>query len=130
MLTGELEAICESRAEWFPARAERTSLPTLQGREWLLGNKFSEFIGHQAGIQGCIDEGLECLDRESVYRGADYDYIYISIKTPTNNCKPTETSDRTTRGLGIALEDHNEYFILNKSDDIFIFEKKAFFQRH
>ena len=123
VLTGEPEAMCESSAEWFPALAERTSLSTLQGREWLLGNKFGEFIGHRAGIQGCIDEGLECLNRESIYFGTDYDYIYVSIKTPTNNCKPIETSNRTTRGLVIALEDSSEYSTAYRSKDAVIFEK-------
>ncbi len=123
VLTGEPEAMCESSAEWFPALAERTSLSTLQGREWLLGNKFSEFIGNRAGIQGCIDEGAECLNRESIYFGKDYDYIYVSIKTPTNNCNPIETSNRTTRGLVIALEDNSDYSTAYHSKDAVIFEK-------
>jgi hypothetical protein len=124
VLTGEPEAMCESSAEWFPALAERASLSTLQGREWLLGNKFGEFIGHRASIQDCIDEGLECLKRESNYFGADLDYIYVSIKTPTNNCKAVETSNRTTRGIIIALEGSPEYRIAYKTNDAVIFIKK------
>jgi hypothetical protein len=124
VLTGEPEAMCESSAEWFPALAERTSISTLQGREWLLGNKFGEFIGHRAGIQGCIDEGVECLKRESTYFGADFDYIYISIKTPTNNCKAVETSSRTTRGLVTALENLPEYSVAYKTKDAVVFIKK------
>jgi hypothetical protein len=123
VLTGEPEAMCESSAEWFPALAERTSLSTLQGREWLLGNKFGEFIGHRAAIQSCIDEGLECLNRESAYFGADYDYIYVSIQTPTSNCKLTETSNRTTRGLITALESAQEYSVVYRSKMVVIFEK-------
>jgi hypothetical protein len=103
---------------------ERTSISTLQGREWLLGNKFGEFFGHRAGIQGCIDEGIECLKHESAYFGTDYDYIYISIKTPTNNCKTVEASNLTTRGLILALEDLPEYAIAYKTKDAVIFMKK------
>jgi hypothetical protein len=123
VLTGEPEAMCESSAEWFPALAERTSLTTLQGREWLLGNEFGNFIGHRADIQSCIDEGLECLKRKSAYFGADYDYIYISIKTPTNNCKPVDLSNRTTRGLIIALEDNVDYSIAYRTEAAVIFGK-------
>ncbi len=123
VLTGEPEAMCDSSAEWFPALAERTSLSTLQGREWLLGNKFAEFLGHKTNIQGCIDEGLECLNRKSAYFGADYDYIFISIKTPTNNCKSVDTLNRTTRGLVTALEDGTGYSIVYHSADAFVFEK-------
>jgi hypothetical protein len=124
VITGEPEAMCESTAEWFPALAGRTSLTTLQGREWLLGNKFGEFIGHRGRIQACIDEGLECLNRESAYFGANYDYIYVSIQTPTYNCKPTESSARTTRGLIIALENAQEYSVSYRSKEVVLFEKK------
>jgi len=124
VLTGETDAMCESSAEWFPALAERTSLTTLQGREWLLGNKFGEFSTHRTGIQSCVDEGLECLKRESAYFGADYDYIYVSINSPTNNCKPKDPFNRTTRGLVLALlDDGPEYSIEYNTASTAIFKK-------
>jgi len=123
VLTGEPEAMCESTAEWFPALAERTSLSTLQGREWMNDSPFGEFIGHRAGLQNCIDEGLECINREAEYFGNEYDYIYISIRTPTNNCKSIDTSNRTTRGLVTALESGAEYSIVYRSEDSAIFGK-------
>jgi hypothetical protein len=124
VLTGEPEAMCESSAEWFPALAERTSLSTLQGREWLLGNKFGEFIGHRADIQSCVDGGLECLKREASYFGMDYDYIYVSIKTPSNNCKAVDTSRYTTRSIILALNGSSEYKIAYETKDAVIFIKK------
>ena len=126
MITGEPEAMCDSSAEWFPALTERKSLSTLQGREWILGRRFGEFIGHKSGIQNCIDKGLDCLKHESNYFGADYDYIYISIQTPTNNCQSTETSARTTSGLIAALEaeGNQEYSFKYRSEKIILFEKK------
>lgn len=123
VLTGEPEAMCDSSAEWFPALTERTSLSTLQGREWLAGNKFGQAMGHRAGIQSCIDEGMECLKRESANFETDYDYIYISIKTPMNNCKPAEASNRTTRGLVIVMEGSAKYSVVYHSDNAAIFEK-------
>jgi hypothetical protein len=124
VVTGEPDAMCESSAEWFPALTERESLSTLQGREWLLGNKFGEFIGHRASIQGCIDEGMGCLERESGYFGTDYDYIYVPIQTPTVNCKSVETFNRTTRGLIIALEHTREYSVAYRSEKVVLFKKK------
>lgn len=124
VLTGESDAMCESSAEWFPALAERTSLTTLQGREWLLGNKFGEFIGQRAGVQNCIDEGLDCLTREADYFGADYDYIYVSIKTPTNDCKSVDTSRRATRSIVLALGGSPDYAIAYETQDAVIFIKK------
>ena len=126
VITGEPEAMCDSSAEWFPALTERESLSTLQGREWILGKKFGEFIGHKSGIQNCIDQGLDCLKLESDYFGADYDYIYVSIQTPTNNCKSVEISARTTSGLIATLEAEGkqEYSIKYRSEKIVLFEKK------
>ena len=75
---------------------------------------------HRADMQSCIDEGLECLKRES----ASYDYIYTAIHTPTYNCKPVETSNRTTRGLIAVLENKQEYLAVYRSEEVVIFEKK------
>jgi len=124
VLTGEPDAMCESSAEWFPALTERTSLSTLQGREWLSGTTFGEFIGHRASIQSCLDNGLKCLKSESPYFGADYDYIYVSIQTPTSNCRPAEASNRTTRGLITELESEQQYSVVYRSEKVVLFEKK------
>jgi hypothetical protein len=123
VLTGESESMCESTAEWFPAFAERQSLSTLQGREWILGRQFGEFIGHRINLQNCIDENLTCLNREAKYFGTDYNYIYLSVKTPTSNCKAAELSTRTTRGLVIALENSMDYSTAYQAEDAVIFEK-------
>lgn len=123
VMTGEAESMCESTAEWFPTLTERTSLATLQGREWLLGNKFGEFIGHRAKLQGCINENMECIEHEAKYFGEDFDYIYVSIKTPTNNCEAMDTSQQTTRGIIMALENSNKYSIVYDSNDTVVFVK-------
>jgi asparagine N-glycosylation enzyme membrane subunit Stt3 len=123
VLTGEPEAMCDSSGEWFPTLAERTSLSTLQGREWLLGNKFGEFLGHRAALQNCINEGLECLNRESEYFGDDFDYIYIAVNTPTHACAIKDSAGKTTRGLAIALDNSLRYSIAYQSKTVAIFEK-------
>jgi hypothetical protein len=124
VMTGEPEAMCESTAEWFPTLTERTSLATLQGREWLLGNKFSEFISHRTSLQSCINEDLGCLEREAKYFAEDFDYIYVSIKTATNNCQAMSTSHQTTRGIINSLQDSPDYKTIYKTSSIVIFMKK------
>jgi hypothetical protein len=123
VLTGEPEAMCESTAEWFPALTGRTSLSTLQGREWLTDKSFGEFIGHRNSLQGCINENLECLTDQASYFGDDFDYVYISIKTPTNNCRSTDLSAKTTNGLAIAMEGSPEYSVAYQTVDAIIFKK-------
>jgi hypothetical protein len=122
VITGETEAMCDSSSEWFPALAERKSLSTLQGREWILGRQFGEFISHRINLQNCIDENLACLNREAKYFGTDYNYIYLSIKTPTSNCKAIDLSNKIMRGLVIALENAIDYSIAYHTEDAVVFE--------
>lgn len=123
VLTGNPDGMCDSLSEWFPALAQRTSLTTIQGREWLLGNEFDIFAEHRANIQDCIDEGLECLDGESGYFGEDYDYVYISTAPPIGNCKFLNTPRKNVPALVIALEDDAHYPILYRSENVVIFRK-------
>ena len=123
VITGEPEAMCDSSAEWLPALTERKSLSTLQGREWILGRQFGDFIGHRSNLQSCIDKNLACLNNQSKYFSPDINYVYISIKTPTNNCKATDISGKTTRGLVVGLENSMNYSIQYHSEDVVIFEK-------
>jgi hypothetical protein len=123
VMTSEPEAMCESTTEWFPALTERTSLTTLQGREWLTDKSFGDFIGRRNNLQGCINENLECLADQASYFGSDFDYVYISIKTPTNNCKSTNLSAKTTNGLAIVMEDSPEYGVAYQTVDAIIFKK-------
>jgi hypothetical protein len=102
---------------------DRTSLSTLQGREWLTDGQFGDFLGHRISLQNCINEDLKCLNRESSYFGNNYDYIYIAIKTPTNNCNTADTTRQTTRGIILALDNSPEYMIAYKTTDAVIFSK-------
>ncbi|CAG0967964.1 hypothetical protein ANAEL_01015 [Anaerolineales bacterium] len=124
VLTGEPDGMCDSSTEWFPALTKRTSLSTVQGREWLLGNKFLEFYWHKADIQGCIDEGMECLEQKSSYFGTGFDYIYVSIQTPTMNCDYVDQSIRKTRGLVTALENTTEYSVVYRSEQAVLLKRK------
>jgi uncharacterized membrane protein YqaE (UPF0057 family) len=121
VLTGEPEAMCESSAEWFPALAERSSLSTLQGQEWLTDRQFAEFISHRANLQSCIDGNMECLDRESEYFGDDFNYVYIAPKTPTNNCKAVTAAQ--THSIILALDNSPDYMTAYETTDAIIFSR-------
>ncbi len=123
VITGEPDAMCESSAEWFPALAERTSLSTLQGREWISIGKFGEFIGHRAALQSCIDGDMKCLDAQSEFFSRSLDYIYVSVNAPTSNCRPVNSLDKKTNGLVVALSNDASYSIAYRSDAAVIFEK-------
>lgn len=121
VLTGETEPMCESSAEWFPALTERTSLSTLQGREWVLGNNFGEFLTHKAELQSCLNKGIECLNLKSSIFNTDY--IYISVTSPTKNCQPVDPSNGISKELVTALENSGEYSIVYQLEDAVILRK-------
>jgi hypothetical protein len=122
VISGEQTAFCDLTNEWFPTLTERQSLTTIQGSEWLLGDDFAINTGQIQALQGCIDEGLECFENTSTQLA--YDYVYISIASPTKNCEASDSFSRTTRGLVIALENAEEYSIVYRSEKVVLFEKK------
>jgi hypothetical protein len=123
VLTGQPVAMCDSVGEWFPALTDRTSIATAQGREWIMGEKFVEFVDHRDKLQECINQGQTCLEERAKRLGADYDYIYVSthiqINTCTDNGAPTVTNN-----LVNALSTSPDYQIIYQMDDITIFSRK------
>jgi hypothetical protein len=120
VISGEQTAFCDLTNEWFPTLTERQSLTTVQGSEWLLGNDFAVNTVQIQTLQGCIDEGLECFKKNSGQLA--FDYVYISIASPTENCESTNLP--TTRGLVTALETAEGYSIAYRSEKVVLFEKK------
>ncbi|HET7144324.1 MAG TPA: glycosyltransferase family 39 protein, partial [Anaerolineales bacterium] len=96
VISGNQNAFCDPINEWFPALTKRKSLTTIQGSEWLLGKNFGNNVSQVQRLQGCIDEGMGCFNRETSQFGGSFDYVYISIASSTNNCELSESSTRTT----------------------------------
>lgn len=124
IITGDQNAFCDPINEWFPSLTKRESLTTVQGSEWLLGDDFQKNMAQIHSLQGCIDEGPECLTRESASLGKSFDYVYVSIASTTKNCELSDSSTRTTRGLITALESTQGYSVVYRSEKVALFEKK------
>lgn len=122
VISGEQTAFCDLTGEWFPTLTERQSLTTIQGSEWLLGNNFAGNTAQIQALQGCIDEGLDCFEKNSGQ--LDFDYVFISLASPTKNCAASDAILHTTRGLVTALETAEEYSIAYRSEKVALFEKK------
>jgi hypothetical protein len=123
VLTGDTDPMCDSVSEWFPALTQRTSLTTIQGREWLLGNKFEEFSNQRASMQECINEDSSCVNRQIKYFTTAVDYIYISNKPTTSKCIPLDATSRRTRDVITSLETSPAYSIVYSAKDIFVFKR-------
>ncbi len=66
----------DTTLEWFPALAERKSLTTVQGYEWLPG--FSKRLLVNKKLKMCNDEDVTCLQRFSLAEHVQYHYVYVS----------------------------------------------------
>ena len=76
VITGEKQWGCDRSAEWFPVLADRTSLGTAQGYEWLDG--FAQRVERAEELQGCASKDLGCVEQWAREGGLDFDYIYIA----------------------------------------------------
>jgi hypothetical protein len=91
VLTGTTSAACDSALEWFPALADRQSVFTIQGTEWIKGEEFASYISSTYAVQECLAYGdVACLDR--VVDRTAYDFVYVSKVLRADNCKPVSVS--------------------------------------
>lgn len=66
-----------SIGEWFPALAERPSVSTVQGWEWLPNGAFWTQMVHFFAAQSCGSQDASCLDRLRGTTGYVFSYVYI-----------------------------------------------------
>jgi hypothetical protein len=81
LLTGGRDPFGDPVQEWFPVYAERTSVNTLQGKEWSLGGDFLDYARELGALQVCLNAGPDCVTRQTTYLGIGFDYLFLQ-KTP------------------------------------------------
>lgn len=123
VITGEPSGFCDSTSEWFPALTNRQSIATLQGNEWLQGQIFGQYVGYIQNLQTCSKKGLACLLQEAEHFGSNFDYLYLSLNSPTSNCNLTDASG-LNRGLILELDNSVQFQTVFRSDEVLIFSKR------
>jgi hypothetical protein len=80
ILTGKTDVFADYTNEWFPIFADRQSLTTVQGHEWLDGNGFSDRVRTIQHLQQCSSDPspLLCAAKKADEAGLEYDYIMTS----------------------------------------------------
>lgn len=69
--------LLSSTLEWFPALTERRSVVTVQGSEWLSGERgFKSQMDLAQSARACIFQDEMCLKKFS----GKYDYLFLSLK--------------------------------------------------
>lgn len=75
-ITGNTSPEIDPFIEWLPALSERRNQSTIQGYEWLLGEKFFERYSDLAELQKC--ESVTCVEEWSLKTQLDYQFVVIA----------------------------------------------------
>jgi hypothetical protein len=78
-------------AEWFPVLAQRPSITTVQGTEWVPGGAFESRVRAYYMAFECGYRTADCLDEWTTATGGFFTHVYIS-KPPSGQCCSTLTS--------------------------------------
>jgi hypothetical protein len=70
-------ALADPWVEWFPALAQRRSLDTIFGTEWLQGIPFGKSKRQYDSLQLCMNQTLACLQAWKQETGLQFNYILI-----------------------------------------------------
>ena len=67
----------DATSEWFPAIADRASVATQQGYEWLGLSAWQRQSDSAAALQTCAGAGLPCIEAWSAEYRAPLNYVYL-----------------------------------------------------
>jgi hypothetical protein len=110
VITGDTSLI-DPLSEWFPTRAERVSLATVQGHEWTPQQNLPVSVTMYNRLQSCINQDASCLDEW------DYDYVYIRKVRPM---REGNVENRPSI-LAVSLRDSQHHQIVFENDEAVIF---------
>lgn len=75
---GNISPMTDSYQEWFPVLAERRSVNTLQGMEWVLGPNFFSYSRKLVALQACPD--TDCLNDWLEQNNIQVDFILLQTE--------------------------------------------------
>ncbi len=114
LVTGQLP-LHDPISEWFPALAERQSVATVFGLEWINDGKFGAHINDYRALQLCANQRIKCLDDWVAQNGNEINYVFI------HSAKGIDVKDLP---LSVALENSPAYELVYDAGEIEIFHKK------
>lgn len=68
----------DASSEWFPVLAERVSVATVQGYEWMPNHAFVRRIEQSDAVQECATRGATCLEDWAKETGASFTHVYVA----------------------------------------------------
>jgi hypothetical protein len=107
----------DQSAEWFPALAERVSVATVQGYEWVPG-AFYERWEENAVVQACAMKDTECIEDWAEKNGETFTHVYLSKRIVAD-------SPGSVEPLLASLRNSGEYVLRFENLDAAIFTRRA-----
>ncbi|MBI5290145.1 MAG: glycosyltransferase family 39 protein [Chloroflexi bacterium] len=110
-------------SEWFPYLAERQSVATVQGYEWLEGGVFAQRLGRYRDVQDCARDTTTCLDAWSAESGIGFDYVYVPKLSP--RYASSSTQDVCCAALLRSLAADARYRSVYDEDGATVFQRRG-----
>ena len=102
--------IVDRSSEWFPTLANRQSVATVQGHEWLGG--FARHVDQNRALGKCArGGGVSCLTSWAKETGVSFTHVYVP-KRPPVYMTYSNIKDEWYRCLLDSLRDHPSYLLL------------------
>lgn len=103
------------RSEWFPALADRKSITTVQGSEWLDGGLYYAMQDLHEDVSKCFNSNLNCLNDVNSKYDLDYSMVYLSGKLSN------DAGNITPYPLEIEMRASPDYHLVYENDLVSIF---------
>jgi hypothetical protein len=91
-------------SEWFPVLAERVSVATPQGREWLPGDAFARAVALHRELRACSERDATCLDAWSRSSGVRFSHVLVPRSASSPNGRSLESSLRKDPRYALVRE--------------------------
>lgn len=119
VVSGDAWAV-DRTSEWFPVLAQRKSIATVQGYEWVAGGGFRKQQKLYNELQDCAVRDSDCLAAWQAEFGAQFDYVYIPHLVPR---VPKTETEVCCEPLIESLTEDPGYSLVYEGAGASIFEK-------
>ncbi len=98
-------------SEWFPALAQRASVATVQGYEWLPDQVFYRRMERYAALGECRHGGIDCLERWAAQGGQEFSHVFL---VHDGCCEPLRNAARALNAGYTILFEGRDLLILQR----------------